>query len=740
VTQSGLTGNALPVSISSVGIITIRNDDEANVTIEDVSAKEDDGPITLTAILDNEVEGGFEVDVVSIDGTATSMDDDYTSLSQTLAFAGTAGEAISFELSPTSDDIVELSETLTITMVNLDETNLDVTIDDQAMVTLVNDDTARVSITTTMDAQEDATNGLLTISSDKPIDQDVALSITVTGDAVAGVDYETLDTDYLLPLRTTELTITVVVLDDNTVEPDETVTVSLDMISTDAVIRGADQQADVTIIDDDHLPVITVDQTFTIDEDAVDGAPVGTIEATDEDAGTTFADWTIVSGNDDDVFSLDGTSGAITVANSTLLDFVNSPTYTLTVTVSDGTNTSEPAMMTIEVQDASVPTITLTSEVGEITNQSPIEFTLTASEVLIGLEATDMTVTNGAVSNFSTANDITYTFVVTPGADGMVQVSVAEGVAADAAGNATSATAPIMFFYDATAPVATLSSTAVPLSKESTATVQIDFPEMVSGLTEDDFSLSNAQITSLTGADAAYTLGLSVTEGVVNLTLQQGAVTDPAGNENPSASITWEVDLTTPTVNDVEIDAQAVNSLNEESLDITVDAGVGTEGTFTYVVTGSNGTTVEGTGTLVNGQAVISNIDVSSLPDGNLEIEVTVTDEAGNVSDPVTSTIKKDTMQDIPQGFSPDGDGIGDTWVIPGIEDLPNNVVTIFNRYGTKVWETTNYDNQSNAWDSQANVDGIFGAASLPDGTYFYVIEFPGTDIDTKSGFVILKR
>ncbi len=67
-------------------------------------------------------------------------------------------------------------------------------------------------------------------------------------------------------------------------------------------------------------------------------------------------------------------------------------------------------------------------------------------------------------------------------------------------------------------------------------------------------------------------------------------------------------------------------------------------------------------------------------------------------------------------GFSPNGDGINDNFIILGIERFPNNRVQIFNRWGNKVYDRTGYTNDdpfSGQWDGQ----------DLPDGTYFYLIE-----------------
>ena len=103
--------------------------------------------ITVTASLDNAVQGGFTVDVNTTDGTATTGDSDYTGISsETLTFTGTAGETQTFTLTPTSDSKLEPSEQLTVFMNNLASTTLAVDITDGASVTILNDDAAAVTI------------------------------------------------------------------------------------------------------------------------------------------------------------------------------------------------------------------------------------------------------------------------------------------------------------------------------------------------------------------------------------------------------------------------------------------------------------------------------------------------------------------------------------------------------------------------------------------------------------------
>ncbi len=70
-------------------------------------------------------------------------------------------------------------------------------------------------------------------------------------------------------------------------------------------------------------------------------------------------------------------------------------------------------------------------------------------------------------------------------------------------------------------------------------------------------------------------------------------------------------------------------------------------------------------------------------------------------------------------GISPNGDGKNDVWHIVGIEQYPDNVVRVFNRWGNQVFEEKGYTN-TRAW------DGSWNGKLLPDGTYFYVLNLGG--------------
>lgn len=86
----------------------------------------------------------------------------------------------------------------------------------------------------------------------------------------------------------------------------------------------------------------------------------------------------------------------------------------------------------------------------------------------------------------------------------------------------------------------------------------------------------------------------------------------------------------------------------------------------------------------------------------------------------------------VPSGFSPNGDGINDTFFIPNIEIIfPDFSFEIFNRYGRLLFS----GNAANpAW------DGARGGGELPNGVYFYVIHFNKDSFEPEQGSLYLNR
>ena len=88
----------------------------------------------------------------------------------------------------------------------------------------------------------------------------------------------------------------------------------------------------------------------------------------------------------------------------------------------------------------------------------------------------------------------------------------------------------------------------------------------------------------------------------------------------------------------------------------------------------------------------------------------------------------------IPEGFSPNGDGLNDYFVILGIEAYPDNELTILNRAGVKLYQRQNYRND---WDGTPETGGVPGG-KLREGTYYYIFRYGGDHV--RKGFIYINH
>jgi gliding motility-associated-like protein len=91
----------------------------------------------------------------------------------------------------------------------------------------------------------------------------------------------------------------------------------------------------------------------------------------------------------------------------------------------------------------------------------------------------------------------------------------------------------------------------------------------------------------------------------------------------------------------------------------------------------------------------------------------------------------------IPDGFSPNGDGVNETFEIRDIEYLfPNYNLEIFNRYGNILFKG---DINKPAWDGKSSNSGFMNG-DAPTGVYFYVIQYNKDNLKPKQGQLYLNR
>ncbi|MGH2455416.1 MAG: OmpL47-type beta-barrel domain-containing protein [Candidatus Limnocylindria bacterium] len=227
-------------------------------------------------------------------------------------------------------------------------------------------------------------------------------------------------------------------------------------------------------------------------------APAGSVSINDDDAltnstaamlhlqatdATGVTDYRVANGSDC------SSATWISVASTTALD----STVAHTLTSGDGEktvcaqfrdaalNVSSTVLDTITF-DATQPTVTLTSALPNPTNTSPIPVTAQFSETVTGFDASDISATNATVGSFLAVDGDTYTFALTPAAQGTVTADVAAGVASDAAGNGNSAAAQFSRLFDSIAPAVQI--TLDPASPDGSNSWYISNVEVSVGTTD----------------------------------------------------------------------------------------------------------------------------------------------------------------------------------------------------------------------------------------------------------------
>ncbi|MCE7992289.1 MAG: T9SS type A sorting domain-containing protein [Roseivirga sp.] len=217
--------------------------------------------------------------------------------------------------------------------------------------------------------------------------------------------------------------------------------------------NGTSQQSFEITITDGTAPELTSGTVVNFAENGTGTAY--TVAATDASDLT----YSLGAGNDESLFDVDGTSGAITFKAAA--DFENptdgtsdgtSNTYLIKVIATDANNNSSNQDVTIVVTDVDeiAPTVLLTAA-----TTSPVAgaYTVTAqfSEDVTGFELSDITVTGGTTGSFATVDANTYTFSVTSVGE-EADVSVAASLANDLAGNANIGSNILTLVFDVTPP------------------------------------------------------------------------------------------------------------------------------------------------------------------------------------------------------------------------------------------------------------------------------------------------
>ena len=111
---------------------------------------------------------------------------------------------------------------------------------------------------------------------------------------------------------------------------------------------------------------------------------------------------------------------------------------------------------------------------------------------------------------------------------------------------------------------------------------------------------------------------------------------------------------------------------------------------------------------------------------------VSVVDANGcSESSTIQLSAQRTPCVEIPNWFSPNGNGTNDSWEIPGFE-YGNYTLYVVNVWGQKIYETSS--------DNYVPWDGTFNGEPLPNGDYYYVISSTDETEPTFAGYVTILR
>ncbi|MEJ7645812.1 MAG: cadherin domain-containing protein [Chryseolinea sp.] len=575
----------------------------------------------------------------------------------------------------------------------------------------------------------------------------------------------------------------------------------------------------------DNTPVSN-DATVSINENSTNGTVVHTVVASDLDGSTLT--YTITGGNGSGAFIINPSTGVITVNDQTILDYETVNQFTLTILISDGTNTKT-VSITINLNNladvASAATSTIIANPtsilanGASTSSITIQLkdasgtNLTSSGGIVTLATT-----SGSISTVTDHNNGTYTAALTSA--NTAGAALITGVI-----NGTSITDNetvnfVVAVASVSTSVITSSSTAITANGTATTTITIRLKDIngnniITGGNLVTLATTLGTLTSVIDhGDGTYTATLisATTTGTATITgtidgvatIDQETVTF---NPGPSSGLTTTISTSETSIS-ANVTSTSIITVQlrdaNNNLIVSGNAAVAlstTLGTLSSIINNGDGTyTATLTASATAGTAIVSGtvdtaqitdtatVDITVVPlilsgtissntpeipaDGvsSAVITVTVKDQnnnpvsnasvtfttsAGTLSQAVnnndgtyTTVLTSNTAEStaivafvinnisasntisvafislpatalfIPEGFSPDGDGVNDTFTIEGADDY---VVTlkVFNRWGNEVYEAKAYKND---WEGRANRGVVLGE-KLPDGTYFYAID-----------------
>ncbi|MDV2450049.1 putative Ig domain-containing protein [Xanthomonas hortorum] len=478
--------------------ITITPSLSASIAVSPASRNEDSGAaFTYTVTLSQSSSSATTVNL-SRSGTATSGTD-YTGAPSSVVVPANATTA-TFSVTPVADTTVEADETVVISVAS--GSGYGIGSPSSATATIVNDDfpNASIAVAPSSVAEDGATNLIYTVTLDQAAPSAVSVAFSVGGTATSGTDYAAVSSPLVINAGQTTGTITINPTADATIEPDETVVLTL--ASGTGYNVGSPNSATGTILNDDQ-------PTLSINDVSVNEGNAGTSNATftvslSQPAGTGGVSFDIATADGTATAGVDYVASSLT--GQTIPAGSSSATFTVLV---NGDTLSEPN----ETFFVNVSNISGASA-GDVQGQG----TIVNDDTLPALSIDDVSVNEG--NSGTTTATFTVSLSAASGQTVSVNYATADGTAT--AGSDYVARSGTLTF----APGTTAQGVAITVNGDTAVEPNETFSVGLSGA-------SNASIARATGAGTILNDDVVVTVGPASL---PAATAGSAYSQNLSAS------------------------------------------------------------------------------------------------------------------------------------------------------------------------------------------------------------
>ncbi|WP_103069861.1 Ig-like domain-containing protein [Aquimarina sediminis] len=424
-----------------------------------------------------------------------------------------------------------------------------------------------------------------------------------------------------------------------------TLSVTLTDIAGNTGSAVADTKTKETVAPTGYSVVINQNPINASNDDAV------SYTFSSAEVGTTY-NYTFSTSGGAGTITGSGTVASVGATISSIdLSSLADGTITLSVTLTDIAGNTGSAATDTETKDTEAPTgytVVINQSPINSSNDNTVSYTFATAEV--GATYNYTFSTSGGAGTVTGSGTITSTGQTISGIDlssiedGTITLSV---TLTDINGNTGSA-ATDTETKDANAPAGyTVSINQNPINSSNDNAVSYTFTAAEIGATYNYTFSTSGGAGTVSGSGTIISSGQTISgidlSGIADGTIALNiTLTDVNGNTGSVATDTETKDTEAPTGYSVTINQTPITATNDTAVSFTFTAAeVGATYNYTFSSDGG-GTNITGSGTVASSGETISGIDLSTLGDGTVTINITLTDSSGNTGATATNSTTKD--------------------------------------------------------------------------------------------------